>query len=88
MGITAEQALAVAKAGIGTAIVSRHVREERMMDRNVAYEDIWNAIRTATKAKEQDNGTWRLYGGTDIDGDELIVAVELRQTPYIIVTVM
>jgi hypothetical protein len=47
---------------------------------NAQAADIKNAICTATRAIEQNEGKILLEGGTDLDGVELVVVV--RETPY------
>jgi len=53
----------------------KHAREQ-MRERHASPEDVRLAILSATVAIDQpDNGTIRLEGGTDSDGDELKVVV-------------
>lgn len=51
---------------------------DRAKERNTRAPDIRNAILTAAQAIWCPNeGTWRLEGGTDIDGDGLTVVVAI-----------
>lgn len=67
---------------------SQHAIHERMQERNVRVGDLKHAIRTATQAEQQPNGTWRLKGGTDTDGVELVPVVDVRKRPMVIVNVL
>lgn len=62
-------------ARLGQVITTKHARDE-MEAARASAKSVEHAIQTATKAIERnDNGTVRLEGGTDIDGDELTVVV-------------
>jgi hypothetical protein len=44
--------------------------------RGVKWSDLQAALLTATDALwQEDHGTWKIIGGTDLDGDPLILAV-------------
>lgn len=68
----------------GELRLSIHAKE-RMRERQATALDVRCAIENATHAQEQPNGTWRLYGA-DLDGDELVVVVDV--TSVQVVTVM
>jgi hypothetical protein len=54
-------------AKFGRIIPSQHAKE-RMQERNAEPKDVENAILTASKAIEQEQGAVRLEGGRDLDG--------------------
>lgn len=96
MGLTAlptapAEVLAYAKEMLrvpGGYTYANHAIHERMQDRNVRVGDLKHAIRTATHAVQQPNGTWRLMGGTDTDDVELVPVIDVRKTPMVIVNVL
>ncbi|HWO22455.1 MAG TPA: DUF4258 domain-containing protein [Kofleriaceae bacterium] len=51
----------------------------RMDKRGASRDDVRNALLTATSARWQaDEGTWKVDGGHDREGDELTVAVSIE----------
>jgi Domain of unknown function (DUF4258) len=75
-------------ARYGQIMPSRHARE-RMEERNVSAEELWNAIKGATAASpEPGTDKIRLEGGTDADGDEVKVIVALHPRGLRVITVM
>lgn len=83
--MTAAEALERAHAAgrSGRFRVSGHVRRDHMKPsalggRGVQFGDIREALMTCTSAVVQDNGKWRVDGGSDLDGDELtpVCAIE------------
>jgi hypothetical protein len=83
--MTAGQALDAAQRAVraGRLEISGHARK-RMYQRGAQRADVENAIVTATAAKWQpEHGTWLLRNGVDCDGDELLVAVALDETPQV-----
>lgn len=80
-----EQAKAAASRGL--VGYSRHAHD-RMNERGARAEDVLLAMKEATGATLKDNGTWRLSGGTDWDGDELDVVLDVRLDPIRVVTIM
>ena len=76
-----------ASAANGTLAVTRHAREQQNA-RNVRSRDIAHAIKGAQEATYQpDRGTWLIKGGVDVDGEPLVVVVDVKTTPICIVTV-
>ena len=62
----------------GDLIWTKHAREQ-MGFRNAARNDVRQAIRCATSAVfQEEEGTVRLRGGKDLDGDKLTIAVSLE----------
>ncbi len=72
-------------ARYGRVILTRHAEQEAE-NANVQAHDIEHAIRTATVAFAQ-SGAVRLEGGTDLDGDGLVVVVREIQCGLRIITV-
>jgi hypothetical protein len=64
-----------AAAQTGTFELTQHAKRDSMPERNVKVLDVRHALMNATRATQQPNGTWRIYG-TDLDDDELIVVVD------------
>lgn len=76
---TPAQALAEAQriAATGIFLISLHATG-RMKKRGAKRADVRAAILSAVSATWQPvDGTWRLDGGADLDGDALVVAVVL-----------
>lgn len=79
-----------ALARIKELVARGHVRftfhaRVRMDERNVSAGDVCNALATATKADHQmakDN--YRVSGGTDRDGEPLVVVVAIEADAVII----
>ena len=76
-------------ARVRQLIVVRHARE-RMHQRGLAMNDLYNALKTAKKAafdqERGQEGRWLLSEGTAVDGEPMNVAVELNGQ-VIVVTV-
>jgi len=66
----------------GRVSLTTHARQ-RMRQRSVTIDDVYEAIATARHCVEQDNGTW-LLEGFDMDEDDLTVVVELEGEDLII----
>jgi len=50
---------------------------QRMQERGAVLADVQSALLTATRASwQQEHSSWRVTGGSDLDGDDLTVAVE------------
>jgi hypothetical protein len=75
--LTPQQVLALAQDAMraGRFIFTFHAEVERGPQRGAKYHDIKSAILSAKAAEKQPNGSWRLTGGTDLDGDDLTVAI-------------
>ncbi|HEX4475221.1 MAG TPA: hypothetical protein VH142_09105 [Polyangiaceae bacterium] len=43
--------------------------------RNVHRADLREGLRTATRARAQENDRWRVEGGIDLDGDDLTLII-------------
>lgn len=76
--------VAAARGNVG---YSRHALG-RMRERGAHAEDVLLAMRGATASSLKDNGTWRLSGGKDVDGDDLDVVLDVRCDPIRVVTIM
>lgn len=76
--MTPEQVLAFVQEHVraGRHRTSNHCRD-RMDDRGATAYDVRRALLSATSAEKQPNGSWRLLGGTDSDGEDLVVAVRV-----------
>ena len=57
----------------------------RMDDRGASRDDVRSALITATSARLQERGTWRVDGGRDLEGDDLTAIVDL-EADVIVVT--
>lgn len=57
----------------------------RMDLRGANRKDVRSALITATSARRQDRGTWRVEGGRDLDGEDLTTIVDV-EADIIIVT--
>lgn len=57
----------------------------RMDGRGANPNDVRNALITATSARRQERGTWRIEGGRDLDGDDLTAIVDI-EADVIVVT--
>ena len=73
-------------ARIGRVTLTKHAREE-MAEASALAPDVERAIRTATTIIQQPDGCLRLEGGSDTDGDSLIVVVKQIQSGLLVVTV-
>ena len=49
--------------------------------------DVKRAILTATSALDQGDGSYRLDGGCDLDGDELVVVVREIRPGVLVITI-
>jgi hypothetical protein len=87
--MTSEEVLLLAKQAVslGRCIPTKHCMD-RMVDRKANVGDIKRAIRTATSAQEQPNGTWRIYGGKDADDDDLVPVIKIEDTSIHIITIL
>jgi len=48
-----------------------------MAERGAVLRDVQSALLTATRATWQaEHGSWKVSGGLDLDGEELVVAIE------------
>jgi len=61
---------------------------DRMVDRKANVGDIKRAIKTATSAQKQPNGTWRIYGGKDADDDDLVPVIKIEGTTIHLITIL
>ncbi len=73
-------------ARYGRVILSLHAQDEAD-NANVRARDIEHAIRTATSAVAQEQGRFRLEGGTGLDGESLIVVVREIRPGLLVITV-
>jgi hypothetical protein len=86
--VTPSEALAaVIEAGkTGRFSMTLHAREEAVEAKATRY-DVQHALRSARRALHQpNNDRWRVEGGTDLDGDELILNV-VFEGDVIVITV-
>jgi hypothetical protein len=73
-------------AGLGRVVYTKHARD-RMSDRGATARDVRKALLSATDATYQaDRQNYRVSGGTDTDGDDLTVIVDL-EADVIVVTI-
>lgn len=63
------------RRGNGAYVFSDHVRNDRMPQHDATANDVRRLIETATIAQPQDDGSWRLLGGSDTDDRELVVVI-------------
>ena len=61
--------------------------QQRMRQRRVFIDDVFNAIRTSTSAEPEATARYVVSGGTDIDGDGLRVVVTI-EADLVIITVI
>ena len=69
--------------------VSIHVRRDHMKPpglggRGVQFGDIRHALKSCTTASLQDNGRWRMEGGTDLDGDVLTPVCAIEDEVFVV----
>ena len=73
-------------ARLDRIVITSHAGK-RMEERGVTERDIRKALLTATAAVYQDDReTWRVEGGVDIDGDDLMLICDI-ESDVIVVTV-
>jgi hypothetical protein len=72
----------------GALQYTTHARS-KMQERNAGREDVKAALKSATGAREDPppNSKWRFEGGSDVDGDVLIVVAEYLGFEWTVVTV-
>ena len=64
--------------------VSNHAWD-RMNERGVTIQDVKSAMESATRATWDDaEETWKVSGGTDLDGDPLILCVVVNWNVLIV----
>jgi hypothetical protein len=73
-------------AQYGRVILTQHAQDEAE-NANVQAFDVARAIRSATVAIAQEQGKFRLEGGTATDGEALVVVVREIQPGLLVVTV-
>lgn len=80
-GMTSEEAQALADiqglASAGRIMISRHA-DQRMHERGATFDDVREALVTATSCQAQPATRWRVEGGCDCDGDELTLVVTIE----------
>ncbi len=76
--VNATQALDAAKRlARGGQVWFRQHAYDRMAERNAVVADVIAAILTSTRAAYQsDRDNWKLTGGADLDGDDMVVIVD------------
>ena len=73
-------------AARNSIVYTSHARK-RMQQRGADRNDVKNALISATSATWQDDhDTWRVAGGSDLDGDDLTVYVDI-QADVVVVTI-
>lgn len=71
-------------ARLGRVRFSRHARD-RMAERGASEPDVRHALVTATSTLcQSDRASWRLEGGFDLDGDDLVVVLAVEANVLII----
>ncbi len=85
-----EDVLSIAKQAVseGRCIPTTHCIDRMYNDRNASPADIKRAIRTATSAQQQPNGSWRLYGGKDSDEEDLVPVIKIVGTTVHVITIL
>lgn len=82
--MTPDEALLAARtAGIQRRFRVHPHAQKRANQRGAAYEDIRNALITATSATFQTNGRWKLVG-RDLDNEELICVVAIEDDVLVV----
>jgi len=67
---------------------TRHASRDRMPERGAQARDVECAVKTATSATwRPSDSSWRLSGGTDLDGQPLDVAVAIEGNTVRVITV-
>lgn len=84
-GVSSEQALAEIRgyAAANRIRLTGHA-SLRMQQRGADFRDVRSALMTATACTEQQNGSWRIEGGVDRDGDDLTVVAAIEQGVVVI----
>jgi hypothetical protein len=62
----------------GIFLLGEHAAD-RARERNLDIDDIRNALRGSTAAKLQDNGRWKVSGGSDLEGEPVTFAVTVER---------
>jgi len=57
---------------------------DRMRDRRLKRQEVARALVEATVAVAQDDGTWRVDGGSDLDGEPVTLIVALDRGVLIV----
>ncbi len=80
-GMMSEEAQALADiqglASAGRIVVSRHA-DQRMDERGATFDDVREALVTATSCRIEPASRWKVEGGCDCDGDELTLVVTIE----------
>ena len=69
-------------ASAGRITILEHARR-RMRERGADFEDVREALVTATRCEVGDRGRWKVTG-LDRDGDELTAVVELADEDVVV----
>ena len=70
-------------ASLNRLVFTSHAAK-RMDQRGAKREDVRAALVSATSARAQDRGGWRVEGGRDRDGDDLTVIVDIEDDVIVI----
>jgi hypothetical protein len=74
-------------AALPGRVVFRNHALDRMDERGATRGDVKNALRSSRGSEWQpDHQTWKVTGGTDLDGDDLTCAVDIEDD-IIVVTI-
>jgi hypothetical protein len=62
----------------GIFLLGEHAAD-RAQERNLDIDDIRNALRGSTAAALQDNGRWKVSGGSDLEGEPIAFIVQFER---------
>jgi hypothetical protein len=84
---TSEEARALADiqglAWLGRISISRHA-DQRMDERGATFDDVRQALVSATTCQAQPASRWKVQGGSDCDGDELTMIVTIEMAVVVV----
>ena len=85
--VTPEDVLARVAKYAAFIRISCHALKQ-MLARGARHGDVTRALKTSKSAVYRaDEDTWRIEGGVDLDGDSLALAVALKPSGDVVVTV-
>lgn len=70
-------------ASAGRIRIVSHARQ-RMRERGARFEDVRQALISATCCGPANDGKWKVTGGQDLDGDELISIVAIEDEVVVV----
>jgi hypothetical protein len=85
--MTAEEAQALADArglaSAGRIMISRHA-ELRMDERGATFDDVRQALISATSCRAEPAARWKVEGGCDRDGDALTMIITFEGSVVVV----